>query len=97
MRDEPTFAAIAVKTTAFRKSTFAILEIVNMRGMNMNIAVSFIIIADEIAVNMIVMLRSLSSESLENSNILKEILFSIPESSSPLEIISRERIVAKLS
>ena len=94
---EPMFAAKAIEATAFGRLTFVILEIVNTSGINTNIAVSFIITADDKATTITVTLSSLNSESPKNITILWASLPKTPESSSPLEIIRKEVIAAKLS
>lgn len=96
VKADPTLAAIATKVTDFERSISATLYIAMTSGTNTNMAVSFIITADE-KDTMRAVIPSNPNSVLEDFTKIPAILPKNPDSSSPLEITKKERMVARLS
>lgn len=93
---EPRLAAMATTVTALGRSIFVIFEIDKTSGTKINMAVSFMMTADDRDVMTISMKNSLNSDD-EVFTIFCAILMNTPDNSNPREMMKKEIIADKLS
>lgn len=96
MRDEPTLAAMAERAVALATLTPESLAVMATIGTKTNIAVSFIMMAEEVAITRTKTMRSLLPEPPESFRAFREAHSKAPESSMALLVRNRAVMKARL-